>query len=399
MVDERLAIDGGSPLFTGDFPTWPIYDEREEQALINVLRSGHWGMLSGEQVHTFEQQFAAFQHADYGVAVPNGTLALELALRALGIGEGDEVITTPYTFVATVTAILTVGAYPVFADIDLDTYTIDPQRVEAAITDRTRAIIPVHIAGQPADMGRMMAIARAHNLHVVEDACQAWGASWRSQRVGAIGDLGAFSFQSSKNITAGEGGIVLTNNPELAELCWSIHNVGRIRTGAWYQHEILGSNLRMTEWQGAVLQVQLARLPDHMATREANARYLSEALSTVDGLTPLPLNPDVTEHARHLFVIRYDPDHFGGRSRDAFLAAWQAEGITAIGAGYVPLNHTPAVVNTLRERSGAGDIAACPAAEHASGHTLWLEQTVLLGGRVLLDAVVAAAQKIQRAWH
>src|SRR5690606_15581202 len=180
---------------------------------------------------------------------------------------------------------------------------------EAAITERTKAIAPVHIGGHSADMDGVLRVAAAHGLRVLEDAAQAWGASWRGRRVGALGDLGTFSFQSSKNLTAGEGGIVLTNDAELAELCWSIHNVGRVRAGAWYQHERLGSNLRMTEGQAAVLLPQLARLPEQLAVRETDARYLAEGLAAVPGVAALDDDPRVT-HARHLFVIRYDATEF-----------------------------------------------------------------------------------------
>lgn len=395
---ERLAIDGGQPVRTRPFPKWPVYDAREERAVLEVLRSGDWGPLTGERVHTFEQRFAEFQGARFGVCVPNGTLALELAFRALGIGHGDEVITSPYTFIATASAALYVGARPVFVDIDPDSYNIDPTKIEAAITGRTRALAPVHIGGRPADMDAVLDIARRHHLRVVEDACQAWGAAWRGRRVGALGDLGAFSFQSSKHVTAGEGGIVLTNDPELYELCWSLHNVGRTRTGVWYYHEVLGGNYRMTEWQGAILLAQLERLPEHMAIREANARYLSEALSEVAGLSPLPADPRVTSQSHHMFIIRYDPNAFGGRSRDDFIAAWQAEGIAPCGAGYVPLNHSPAILRAMKERFGIDELPPCPVAERLAETTIWLGQVALLDDRSDIDSIVAAARKIQRAW-
>src|SRR5690606_8381823 len=278
-MSNPLAIDGGTPVRSQPFPAWPVFDHREGRALLEVLHSGHWGALTGTKVPAFEKAFAQFQDAAYGVCVPNGTIALELALRALGVGPGDEVITTPYTFIATASAAFAVGARPVFVDIDPDSLNLDPDRLEAAITERTKVIAPVHIGGHSADMDGVLRVAAAHGLRVLEDAAQAWGASWRGRRVGALGDLGIFSFQSSKNITAGEGGIVLTNDAELAELCWSIHNVGRVPGGEWYQHERLGSNLRMTEWQAAVLLAQLERLPEQLALREANARYLAERLA------------------------------------------------------------------------------------------------------------------------
>jgi dTDP-4-amino-4,6-dideoxygalactose transaminase len=396
-LDERLAIDGGRPVRNRPFPRWPVSDEREELALLEVLRSGNWGALTGTKVSTFEERFAEFQGAHFGVCVPNGTLALELALRALGVGPGDEVITTPYTFIATGSSAFSVGARPVFVDIHPTTYNLDPARVEAAITPRSKVIVPVHLGGQPADMDALRQIAKSHGLYLLEDAAQAWGATWQGQPVGALGDLGTFSFQSSKNITAGEGGIILTNDPALAEVCWSIHNVGRMRNGAWYQHERLGSNLRMTEWQGAVLLAQLERLPELMEVREVGTRHLAAGMRTVPGLTPVQDDPRVTRHARHLFILKYDPGAFGGRTRDDFLAAWRAEGITASSAGYVPLHHSPAIQRALSER-GVHELPVLPVAEEAARTTLWLFQYALLDDIEGLDSVIRAAQKIQRAW-
>jgi dTDP-4-amino-4,6-dideoxygalactose transaminase len=409
-MSTQLAIDGGPPVRTTPFPAWPIYDEREERNLLEVLRSGLWG-IGGTKVAEFERRFAAYQAAAVGVCVPNGTLALQMALDALGIGPGDEVITTPYTFIATASAALQQGAIPVFVDIDLDTYNLDPGLIEAAITPRTRAIVPVHLAGRPCDMDAIMAIAARNGLRVLEDACQAWGAEWRGRKVGVIGDLGCFSFQSSKNVSAGEGGIVVTNDAELGELCWSLHNVGRVRQGAWYQHELIGGNLRMSEWQAAVLLAQLERLPEHAVRREANARYLAEALSEVTGVTPLPFDERITAHAHHLFISRYDPAAFGGHPRDEFVAALRAEGIDTASVGYtVPLNRNDAIRRSVaglarfggREwpctEDGLPKLSSCPHAEWATRHTFWLAQNTLLGERADMDSIVAAARKIQRAW-
>lgn len=402
VMSDRLAVDGGQPVRTAPFPAWPIFDEREERLVLEVLRSGKWGILTGDKVATFEERFAAFQGARHGVCIPNGTLGLQMALHALGVGPGDEVITTPYTFIATASAALALGARPVFVDIDPDSYNLDPARIEPAITPRTKAIVPVHLAGRPADLDAILAVARRHDLRVIEDACQAWGAEWRGRRVGAIGDLGVFSFQGSKNITAGEGGIVVTDDPELYARCWSLHNVGRVPDGAWYQHEILGWNLRLPEWEGAILLAQLERLPEHMPIREANARYLTAGLAEVDGIAPRPDDPRVTSDARHLFIMRYDAAAFGGRSRDEFVAALQAEGITPATAGYVPLTRSPAVRRTLETLFGPEGVAAlptCPVAERAAREAVWLTQQTLLGDERDMDSIVDAILKIQRAWN
>ncbi len=394
-------MDGGDPVRTAPYPAWPVFDEREERLLLEVLRSGKWGEIGGDKVTTFAARFAAYQGARFGVCVPNGTMAVQLGLKALGVGPGDEVITTPYTFIATASAALLLGAKPVFVDVAPETCNIDPDRIAPAVTPRTKAIVPVHIGGQPADMDGVLAVAAQHGLRVLEDACQAWGAEWKGSRVGALGDLGCFSFQAGKNINAGEGGIVVTNDEELAELCWSLHNVGRVRGGAWYQHEILGWNFRMTEWQGAVLLAQLDRLPEQEPVREESARYLNDALTDIAGVAPTGVDPRVTRHGRHLFPVRFDPAAFGGRTRDEFLAALQAEGITCVSAGYVPLTSSPAIRRSIVEMFGPESLTqldGCPVAEDVSRRVFWLTQAALLGDRDALDDIVTAIRKIQAAW-
>jgi dTDP-4-amino-4,6-dideoxygalactose transaminase len=322
LMTQPLAIDGGTPVRTTPWPAWPMSDEREERLILEVLHSGKWSALHGDKVKTFQERFAAYQGAEHAVCVPNGTLALQVALMALGIQPGDEVIVPAYTFIATISTALVMGARPVFVDIDPDSYNLDVRQIAAAITPKTRAILPVHLAGRPADLDGILPLAREHNLAVLEDACQAWGAEWRGQRVGALGNLGAFSFQNGKNITSGEGGAVVTNDPALYEQVWSLHNVGRTFSGEWYHHENLGLNLRMTEWQGAILLAQLERLEEHYPIRERNARYLSAELSRLGGLSPLPGDPRVTRDARHLLLLRYDPQAFGGRARQTSWLPW-----------------------------------------------------------------------------
>ncbi len=395
---DKLAIDGGKPVRQQPFHPWPVFDQSEEKALLEVLHSGNWGMLNGTRVTEFEAQFANFQGAKFGICVPNGTLALQLALIALGIGPGDEVITTPYTFIATASSIIQTGACPVFVDIEPGSHNIDPDLIEDAITPRTRAIVPVHLSGQPANMDAILAIAQKHGLFVLEDACQAWGSEWRGKRVGALGNAGAFSFQASKNITAGEGGIVITNDEDLAERCWSIHNVGRIRDGAWYQHEVLGWNLRLPEWEGAILQVQLARLPVHMQQREENVSYLTRRIQAeIPGLIPPAEDLRITAHSHHLLILKYQPAAFGGHRRDEFVHAMEAEGITPISTGYIPLHQSPAIQRALGDKFITGQ--SLPAAEQAGRESLWLNQNVFLGTHEDMDSILEAAQKIQKAWR
>ena len=289
---EQLAILGGSPVRTEAWPHWPVHDEKEEQAVLEVLRSGEWWRQSHGQVLAaaesddelfspvarFQRAFARRHDCKYGICTVNGTVSIELALRAAGVKPGDEVIVPAYTFIATATAPLVVGAIPIFVDIDPDTYNMDVRRVEEAITSRTRAIIPVHFGGQPCPMDEILAVARKHDLIVIEDAAHAHGASYRGRMCGSIGDLGSFSFQASKNMTAGEGGIMITNNAEYAERCDELVWVGRRKSEAWYKHYVMASNARMTEFQGAILLAQLSRLDENAAKRSANGQLLDRLL-------------------------------------------------------------------------------------------------------------------------
>ncbi len=405
---DTLAADGGTPVRDTQqkpWQRWPIYDETEERALLEVLHSNAWWYVEGKQGVAFETEFAAFQDAKYGVACTNGSAALEIALRALGIGCGDEVIVPPYTFVATASAVLSVSATPVFADIDGDTLNIDPACIEAAITPRTRAVIPVHMAGRPADMDGVLDVARRHNLFVIEDAAQAHAAAWRGTKVGALGDLGTFSFQASKNLNAGEGGLIVSNNEEYADAAWSVKNVGRVRSGRWYEHRVLGSNFRMTEFQSAILRAQLKRLPEQTARRAANADYLYGLLETVPGIRLPAPDPRITTHANHLFTLRYNPEAFGGKPFTEFVRALNAEGIPCQ-TGYVPL-YKEGLFARVAARSGAWCQAgraidypnlSLPVCEQVCTDTLWIYHTLLLGTKADMDDIATAIARIQRAW-
>lgn len=396
-MSSNLAIEGGTPVRRAPWPAWPIFDGREEAAVTEVVRSGNWGALAGTQVKAFEKEFARFQGARHGIALVSGTAALEVALRAAGIGPGDEVITTSYTFIATANAALLSGALPVFVDIEPDSYLLDVRQIEDAITPRTAAILPVHLFGCPADMDAILAIARRHGLAVIEDACQAWGASWCSRPVGTLGQAGAFSFQASKNITAGEGGLLVTNEDDLADRIWSLHNVGRRPGGAWYEHVRVGWNYRMTEWQGAILRVQLSRLPEQMALRAKNARYLTQQLAALGpGLVPLAVDRRVTSHAWHIYGLHYQAEAFGGWPRAEFARALEAEGIPC-SLGYVPLTQSPAITGAFIECK-AGKPRPCPVSERVSRtEAIWLTQNLLLGTCQDLDDIVAAVAKIKEA--
>jgi dTDP-4-amino-4,6-dideoxygalactose transaminase len=330
----------------------------------------------------------------------NGTVALEIALKAGRIGDGDEVIVPSYTFAATATAVLNVNAIPVFADIDPDTYCISLQSARAAIGPRTKAIIPVHLAGHPADMDGLTALASERGLFLIEDACQAHCAEWNGQPVGSIGHIGTFSFQSSKNITSGEGGLIITKDDALAERCWSYHNCGRSPEREWYHHPRLGGNYRMTQFQAALVLAQLPRVKKQRQTRQRNAKYLASKLNGLPGISTLKVDARVTKHAYHLFVMKYDESQCLPLRRSALLKALNAEGIPA-GGGYVPLYRegflTEAKEFTLRghayaERDYAG--VHCPNTERACKEAIWLPQYVLLGSKEDLNDVVHAFHKI-----
>lgn len=409
LQTKALAAEGGTPVRDTrqkPWPRWPIYDETEERALLEVLHSGEWWYVGGTHGKLLEKEFAAFQDARYGVACTNGTAALEIALRALGIGCGDEVIVPPYTFVATASSVLSVSATPVFADIQGDTLNIDPACIEAAITPRTRAIIPVHIAGRPADMDAILEIARKRGLFVIEDAAQAHAAAWRGTKIGALGDLGTFSLQASKNLNAGEGGLIVSNNEEYADAAWSVMNVGRVRSGRWYEHRVLGSNFRMTEFQAAIARVQLKRLTEQSALRSENAASLTRLLSGIEGIRLPAADPRITCHAYHIFTFRYDPAGFGGHPLAEFLRALNAEGVPC-SSGYVPL-YKEGLFRRHAARQGQWCQAArlidypnlsLPVCEQVCTDTIWMPQQLLLGAKADMEDIATAIAKIQQAWR
>ncbi|HEY6739668.1 MAG TPA: DegT/DnrJ/EryC1/StrS family aminotransferase, partial [Actinopolymorphaceae bacterium] len=304
-ASDKPALLGGSPVRTEPFTTWPPTSDAAVEAIAAVARSGVWSASDGPVKTEFEAAFAAHHDTTHGIAVCNGTIALEIALSALGIGSGDEVIVPAYTFLATATAVLKVNALPIFVDVDPDYACMDPDAVEAAITPRTKAIIPVHLAGHAADMDRLGAIAAKHGLAVVEDVAHAHGASWKDKKLGSFGDFGCWSFQASKNMTSGEGGILCTSDDELADTAWSLHHCGRSRTGAWYDHGILGGNYRLTDFQSALLLHQLARLDSDVARREQSAKILDAGLGEIEGLRPLARDPRCTKHGYHLYMFWY----------------------------------------------------------------------------------------------
>lgn len=388
MSQSSLALHGGSPVRSKAWPRWPQWDESEQIGLLAVLERGEWGGYD-RAVRDFEAAFATRHAAAHCITAVNGTSTLETALRALGIGPGDEVIVPPYTFIATASAVRIVGATPVFADMELETWNLSIPAVEAAIGPRTKAIIPVHFGGLPVDLDALLPLAARHGLAVIEDAAHAHGSSWNGKPVGALGTVGSFSFQASKNLTAGEGGALLTNDSALAEQMWSVANCGRSRTGAWYEHPNLGTNLRLSGWQAAILSAGLARLDEQTARRMGNARRLRTFLEEIDGLTPQAWDSRCDSHAHHLFLMRYDADRFAGLPREKFVDALRAEGVPA-STGYArPLYHQPPL------QPPHSRVLPCPVSEQLCSETVWLPQNLLLAEPGEMDDVANAILKVR----
>ena len=404
---DQPALCGGDPLRTEPFPSWPQIDEREEQAVLGVLRSGKWDRHSGDLVLKFERAFARLCGVKHALMVSSGSTALEIAMRIAGVESGDEVLVPPYTFMATVMSVFLVNALPIFVDIHPDTYCIDPSKIESRITPRTKAILPVHLAGLPCDMDSINAIAARHDLIVIEDACQAHLAEWKGQRVGGIGAAGCFSFQISKNISGAEGGAITSNNSDFMDRCFQYHTCGRTRGGMWYKHESPGFNHRMSELHAAILLAQIERVEEQMIRRTENAGYLDRELSRIPGIRPLHTPDHVTQHAYHLYVFRYDEEVFGGLDRDLFVKALESEGVPCSG-GYNPLYRERFMREMLESRLFqqlfSGDVLQsylpsidCPVTERACAKEgVWIPQEVLLGSRKDMNDIVESIRKIQR---
>lgn len=399
---ETLALDGGEKTVQTAFP-WPIYDETDVQAVAEMVRSGRWGNPDcGDAVGAFEREFAAYCGTKYAVTCVNGSVSLRLALMACGVRPGDEVIVPPYTFIATASTVLEVNCVPVFVDIDPDTYNLDPKAIEAAITERTRVIIPVHFAGLACDMDAILEIARRNNVKVIEDAAHAHGAEYKGRKLGSIGDVGSFSFQSSKNLTSGEGGIVVTNDENLYRMMASLRNVGRMEGHQWYDHFNPGCNYRITQMQAVLLSQQLKRLEEQTVLRNNNGLYLDELLSGIDGITPLSRNFEEIRHCYHLYIFKYDSSAFGGLSRPDFVARLAAEGVPC-STGYPhPLYKQPVFQNKnfmcyAIPESVDYSAVSCPVAERACrDEAVWIFQHAMLGSREYMQSFAGSIRKIQR---
>ena len=405
------AVLGGQKIRTKGWPEWPMWVPAiDEEPVVKVLRSGVWSRKT--VVTEFEKKWAETIGTKRCLAVVNGTNALITALVQLGIGGGDEVIVPPYTFIATVASILQTGAMPVFVDIDPETFQIDHKKIEAKITPRTKAILPVHILGLPADMVKIMAIAKKHNLLVVEDACQAWLAEIDHKKMGTFGNAGCFSFQNSKNIPIGEGGAIVSDDEAFMDRCYSYHNygdpygtiVGNVDSGA----VIAGTKLRMAEYQAAIGLVQLKRLEEQTTKRNENAAYLKSQIKNIPGILPYKLNDNVTRAAYHIFPFRYKKEEFKGLSRASFIKALEAEGIPCSG-GYSTLNKEPYLEHAFKTKNFKlmypsemldykkyMERNQCPANDQLCEEAVWFGQNMLLAEKSDMDDIANAIGKISK---
>ncbi len=374
-----------------DFPTWPVWDESERDALVQALESGHWAGSRGQRLSEFAREFARFHDAEAGICVANGTVALEAALVACGIGQGDEVIVPAITFVATASAVLRVNATPVIVDIDSASLNIDPDSVLAAITSRTRAVVPVHVNGAMCDVERLAQICRAHDLALVEDCAHAHGSAWNGVGAGSHGDLGCFSFQHSKLLCSGEGGAIISSDSSLLDGAWNYANCGRVKGRDVYHHASLGSNCRMTEFQAAILLAQLNRYPEQRRRRTRAAQRLDASLGEIPGITTQTRDPRMTSHGHYCYVLRVDRESLGANSCETMFASLTEAGVP-LSVAYPALLDIDFVskgniVPFARDRI-ALDRFDVSRARDASHSTIWIHHRALLAEDHVLDRIV-----------
>lgn len=400
-TSERLALLGGTPVRERPFAAWPEFDDREEAALAEALSGGEWGgfPMPNHYASRFEERFAARHDCTHGQLVANGTVSLEISLEALGVEPGAEVIVPAYTFEATAASALFAGCVPVFADVRREDYCLCPDAVDAAITTRTQAIVPVHLAMSVADLDRLGAVAERHGLALIEDCAHAHGARWRGRGVGSWGDAGSFSFQTSKLMTSGEGGIVITRDRQVAERLHALTNCGRAAPGA-EPPGLIGHNYRLSDLQAALLDAQLERLDEQLERRARRAQHFRAGLREIPGLEPVATDERVTTQAIYQFVLRYDADAFAGASRDTFVAALAAEGVPCDGRFYEDLTQSPLLAKG-NGRYPAFDAAPppppCPnAARAAYRESVWLPHQLFLGTESDIDDALQALAKLSR---
>ena len=403
----KLAITGGKALRKKPLTRWPIATKAEAAALKEVLESTLWGgqPFPGKHAAAFAEKFAQLHTAKYGQCVNTGTVAIQAALKAVGIKPGDEVIVPAYTWEGTVGPVLLVNAIPVFVDVDPDTYCLDAKLIERAITSKTKAILPVHLGMRFADMDEILRVATKHNLKVVEDCAHAHGGMWKGKGAGSMGDLGAFSFQTSKLITAGEGGVIITNNLEYMELVQSYINAGRASLTDKYKKRIIGFNYRLGEFQAAVLGAQLKRLPKEGVIRHRNMKRLESRLQKTEGIGLLKPDPRITRLAPYCYVFKFLADKAKDIPRAAFVAALQLEGVHCDGLFYEPVYKSslfpvdatdfPALSWGREKPLDLRNMYSCPEAEKAAyREAVWFPHQHFLGTTKDVDDIADAIHKV-----
>ncbi len=398
----KLAINGGTPAATDWVPTrWPIFDDTEKEGLIEVLESGSWCSMghSEGKVAQFERAYAEFTGTKYAMCVPTGTDAIELAFRACNIEPGDEVIVPAVTFIASASAVVLANGVPIFVDVDPETYQISPEAVEAAITDRTRAIEPVHYGGYPANMDRITEIAEKHDLFVIEDCAEAHGSEWRGKKVGSLGNMGCFSFQMGKPLTCGEGGGVTYSDEELAISCYSYARLGRRPGGEKYRHYIPAGNFRMSEFLGAILLAQLSRLGEQTEIRYQNGEYFAQELEKIEGISALKRDPRVTKRGYYFYFLRYDSSKWNNVHRNKFMEVLRAEGVGCGTAHNNPLYQNPAFREIKASLLYGNEVdyskVHCPEAERIYSSEVIAMGKDFLMERENIDKILGALHKLR----
>lgn len=400
-MSSSLAVLGGKKVREKSFPAWPHYDETEREALNRVLDSRNWWANHGVEVKEFEKEWSGYTGAKGSFAVTNGTHTLEVIFLALGIGDGDEVIVADWSFLATIGAILTVNAIPKIVDVDPLTGTIDVSQAEAAIGPNTRAIVCVHVAGSMSDMDALTALCKKHNIALIEDSAHAHGSRWKGEHAGTIGDAGSFSFQASKLMTSGEGGVITTKREDLIPMFKSFINCGR-GEGIWYyRHLRLGGNYRLSEWQGAILRAQLKRFPGQQKNRGDNANWLNSEIAKIPGFKPQGRYAGCTEQGNYCYVVEVDSALLSGATRDQIRHALLAEGIP-LTTSYPPLHK----LEMFKDPSGLaprlrGEVTkiryneqSFPVTDHLAANTLWFNTAVLMGSHEDANSVLQSIAKI-----
>ena len=403
---KKPALLGGEKVRTAAWPEWPVWDSSAEPRIIEMLRSGRWWRGGGEYVAEFEQEYARMMGASHCLATASGSAALLIALHVAGVDAGDEVLVSPFTFIATYNVVFAHKALPVFVDTNPETFLVDADKLEEKISDRTSAILPVHIYGLPVDMDKVNAVARKHNLKVVEDACQAWLGEYKGKKLGTLGDMGCYSFQNSKNLPTGEGGAIVSNNSEMMDHCHAFHNCGRPygsvkRTS---DYPLRGSNRRMQQMQALMLLSQMKRIQKDAALRLENAQYLNSRLKEIPGIKPARMVEGNNRSALHIYPFRFVSKEFGGVTREKFIQAMRAEGIPC-SAGYGRQNKDGLIEEALnskgykrlfseKELNRWREQNHLPGNDQLAREAVTLYQSMLLATKNDMDDIVNAIAKL-----